>query len=235
MVKIEFTKTGNYCATIDFFNLNDLHIFINDISEFLGKESTKNDNILLDNPSVKVKTTPKIVIEDIDDDIISSSSENITEYSEDDEKCPTIEPIDYKSNEICVLETTIEDKSNEICVLEPKIVVNKKFNYKELLEQTDIKPGSYKNYPFKKDKIWCLLDNPKKILKYLQEQSNNTDGNSSKIQKLYRLFTLFFKLNDIHKYISNNDDLTTLNNLFTPIKAQKNLVSKKKTLSNVQK
>lgn len=222
MVKIEFTKTGNYCATIDFFNLNDLHIFINDISEFLGKESTKNDNILLDNPSVKVKTTPKIVIEDIDDDIISSSSENITEYSENDEECPPfIEPIDYKSN--------------EVCVLEPKIVVNKKFNYRELLEQTDITPNSYKNYPFKKDKIWCLLDNPTKILKYLQEQSNNTDGNSSKIQKLYRLFTLFFKLNDIHKYISNNDDLTTLNNLFTPIKAQKNLVSKKKTLSNVQK
>lgn len=105
-----------------------------------------------------------------------------------------------------------------------------KDEYKKMLEQTDIVPASYKNYPFSNDPIWTLLENAIDILNYFEKRSNEVKT-SSQIQHLYNLFALFFKLNNIHHYISNEDELQILKNIFAPIKTKKNLVSKKKIVS----
>lgn len=214
MVRIEFKKDNTYSVVIDFNRIKDLHVLIDELIEFVGDYKTS-----------------KIISIQYDDEPTTDEEQQIIIPSILNKEPLPIPVIDYKTD---------EDE------YEPEVVINQKepinepvelnaTDYKKLLEQTDISVNSYKNYPFQKDPIWCMLNDPVKILNYLKERVDNVGENNHKIQSLYRLFTLFFKLNNIHKYISNNDDLTTLNNLFTPIKAQKNLVSKKKTPSNVPK
>ena len=223
MVKTEF-KSNHYTATIEYHKVSDLHYLIDELIEYVGSYQYKN----------QVIKEPVVVIEDEDTDEEIPEIPDI-DYEEEPNEPNNLRNVMDEAKEQSVQQTTEPNETSEANVKVDLVKIPKqnltKEEYKNLLEQTDITPNSYKNYIFYKDPIWSM-SNAKDILEYLKKRINEATTPSN-IQGLYRLFTLFFKLNKLYPIICTEEDLKTLREIFEPVKAQKNNASKKKIPSNV--
>lgn len=242
-MELKLTKT-EYSCIITYNKQSDLFMLVQDLSKLLGlvddEEYSYTETQQLQPYDEKdfrdylEKNKDKTDFETIDEFkkrvvIVEEYSEDEPTEPEDDDSSPEVPEIDYcEADLLCLEPKTAEPDEVKTVELPNKLVAKNRAEFVEFLKHTDITPTSYRNYaPYWVEKIWDLVDNPTDLINYLRLQTSSIKTNS-KSQYIYRLFTLFFKFNNLKSWITLEADLTKLKELFDIVKAQKKLLEKKK-------
>jgi len=102
-----------------------------------------------------------------------------------------------------------------------------------LLTDVGIREKSLKNYKnLWNNEIWGSIGNGNILVEIFKKKTEDCKE-QSQINSLYNLYNIFFKLNDKFKWITD-PHLTTIINLFNPIRTKRQSIPKKKNIEKTQ-
>lgn len=259
-MKLQLEKKGYYKVKISFTEKSDLLYLVDDILDFVGgyervkidhsstepsevsEEESQVSEITYDELSEE-EPSPEVVdiIEQLGGSITTELEEVKTEqpipqpvprlFEEIKSAINNVQPLAGVADDF-VVQPISQNHINLKDFCDMKEPFDTKEDFKKALSLTTLSPGGHKNYMFAWNcPLWSKLGSPNDIFDYLRQRSNACET-PSQFQELYKLFTLFFKFNELRGYITEPKDLQTLKNLFDPIKAKKNSVSQKKKSIN---
>ena len=233
MAQLKLNKPGLYSSTIEFKKMADLLIYVDDILALLG--GFQRTAIQTEEPApVEVPVQQSEIIEDSLSVSESECGDDIdTEMIMEElggARCGgelediVVEPL------VSVISPEPEQTPIPIQPSKPDgLVISSKSDFEELLKQTNIKPNSYKNYTSKwNDSIWQLIGT-ENLYPHLTQRTNECPD--EKVQSLYNLWTVFFKLNEIHHFCDEKT-LNQLREVFKKFTCRKSEISQKKTTKN---
>lgn len=240
-MKLQLEKRGYYKVKISITERTDLLYLVDDLLKFVGGyERVKIDCYPSTSEEESIsESVSEISYEELseEDDIVEEQPNIVeqlggsitTELEEIKSEQPIPQPIPDPIPEPQPVSQNHINLKNFCDMKEP---FETKEDFKKALSLTTLSPGGHKNYMFAWNcPLWSKVGSPNDIFDYLRQRTNSCET-SSQFQELYKLFTLFFKFNDLRGYITEPKDLLTLKDLFDPVKSKKNSVSQKKKLPN---
>ena len=225
-MKLELKKKDHYKVKITFTEKSDLFHLVDDILDFVGGYQ----RVKINRPSSEVSEEEQPQVEPQQEEVeiteqpqVEPQQEEVLDITEDSTEVK-IEP--QQEEVIDITEDIEEVKIEPHCSIQEPFA--SKEDFKNALSLTTLSVGGYKNYMFAwNSPLWSKVGSPKDIFDYFRQRTNICET-PAQFQELYKLFTLFFKFNDLRGYITEPKDLLTLKDLFDPVKSKKNSVSQKK-------
>jgi len=156
---------------------------------------------------------------------------------------PNIIILDEPDEETDDEETEIDDEEDEESEIEiddeeddeehKTFSIENQEHFLTLLTDVGITEKSLKNYKnLWNNDIWGSVGNGNILVEIFKKQTEDCKE-QSKINSLYNLYNTFFKLNDKFKWI-RDPHLTTIINLFNPIRTKRQSIPKKKNIEKTQ-
>lgn len=248
MAQLKLNKPGLYSSTIEFKKMTDLLIYVDDILALVGGFQRNPIQTVEPEPvqaPVEIPVQQSEIIEedslsesesgdDIDTEMImeelggSRCGDELETRLESEPLVSAISPEPEPEQKRSAISP--EQKCSSVEPIQvSKLVISSKSDFEELLKQTNIKPNSYKNYTSKwNDPIWELVAT-ENLYPHLAKRTS--DCPDEKVQSLYNLWTVFFKLNEIHHFCDEKT-LNQLREVFKKFTSRKSEISQKKTTKN---